>query len=464
MTIRKIIYSFATAILTGVAVTSCISNDEEQYAPDNGEPKTVSISLSATPYGKATRADFPEHPAEANELIQEWFVAIVDESGGVVAVDQGTNVGGAWNDVVNVDLELYKKYTAFAFANFNNTNSKAVSSEAFAANLGLTNGSNVNIQNLKNAIFSGAADKDHLSSEELIPMAGYLEFTPNGTVNETFAIEVVRLYSRVEFAFVKNTTDNISITNIALQPVNTGSVFLLPNYGEKPIPDNKYPDKAPNLPDGVNYKPINVGIEKSVVPIDEADKDISERHRFYIKESIAEGNHPTDHFHIGITLKRDDQTEEIASYALADDDLKFFFRNDYVLFPIVISDYRPMLNVYDYPPIGGYPVQVENKGTEFYATFSSSGAFDIDARLIDSTGKELTVDDTPGAEKTYNVQCDYDKEIYKGLNLTYDPTTRRWNGYFEMGAENKMNEPIVITFTFTIDKLRYTRTLYLRSK
>ena len=109
-------------------------------------------------------------------------------------------------------------------------------------------------------------------------------------------------------------------------------------------------------------------------------------------------------------------------------------------------------------------MQVENKGTEFYATFSSSGAFNIDARLIDSTGKELTVDDTPGADKTYYVQCDYDKEIYKGLNLTYDSTTRRWNGYFEMGAENKVNEPIVITFTFTIDNLKYTRTLYLRSK
>lgn len=464
MTIRQIIYPFATAILTGLAVSSCINDVPEKE--DNGQPKFVSLTLSAAPLAPLTRATavFPEHQATSNELIQNWFVAIVDDSGTVVALDQGTQ-SGVWNDVVNVELELYKTYTAFGFANFNKTNSTADSCEAFASSLGLSKiGDKINIEDINNALYSANGDKDFLSSEESIPMTGYLKFTPKGTVNETFAIEVVHLYSRVEFAFVKQTTDNISITEIGLQPINAGSVFLMPKYEEKPIPDNKYPDITPTLPDGVYYKPITVGIQNSDVPLDKETTDISERHRFYIKESIAEGNHPTDHFHIGITLKRGDQTEEIATYALADDNLKFFYRNDYVLFPIVISDYRPMLNVYDYPPIGGYPVQVENKGTEFYATFSSSGAFDIDARLIDSTGKELTVDDTPGADKTYYVQCDYDKEIYKGLNLTYDSTTRRWNGYFEMGAENKVNEPIVITFTFTIDNLKYTRTLYLRSK
>lgn len=450
MKIKTFINPFAAAILSSLAVTSCVSdNSDHSLSAGDG---LVGISISAAPLGSSTRGFTEEEKAEEtarpNELIQNWMVVAV-QNNTIVELIEG-NPDGVWSDQVRKELAP-GTYTFIAFANMDIEELKKI----------YVKGDPIKLDDQDKLEF-----KEDLMVEGLIPMSGYLDgVTVKNTINETFSIEVVRMLSKVQFAFKNESASTITIQQIDFQPVYNGNIYLFPDYkayGEqgRPDPDIQNPQTLPRLPENPDTKYAT----KSITPNLTLTNETADRCTFYIKESIAKGNHPTDHFHIGITLKRGDQTEEIASYALADDDLKFFYRNDYVLFPIVISDYRPMLNVYDYPPIGGYPVQVENKGTEFYATFSSSGAFDIDARLIDSTGKELTVDDTPGAEKTYNVQCDYDKEIYKGLNLTYDPTTRRWNGYFEMGAENKMNEPIVITFTFTIDKLRYTRTLYLRSK
>lgn len=457
MKIKTYIYPFAAAILSGMAVTSCVSDNPESPLPIGDG--TVGITISAAPLGSSTRGFNPgeltEDQAQPNELIQNWLVLIV-QGNTIVKIIEGQPGGfiegrpqSVWNDQIREELAP-GTYSFIAFANMDNKELKEIYKEM-----------TINWDELDNQTFNEA-----LMYEGLIPMSGYLKgVTVQNTINETFSIEVVRLLSKVQFAFKNESASTITINKIDFQPVYDDDIYLFPDYTAyesfgRPIPDTTNPLIPPRFPKNTNPKYLT----KSLFLNLSIDNGKIDRSTTYIKESIAEGNHPTDHFHIGITLKRGDQTEEIATYALADDNLKFFYRNDYVLFPIVISDYRPMLNVYDYPPIGGYPVQVENKGTEFYATFSSSGAFDIDARLIDSTGKELTVDDTPGADKTYYVQCDYDKEIYKGLNLTYDSTTRRWNGYFEMGAENKVNEPIVITFTFTIDNLEYTRTLYLRSK
>ena len=108
-------------------------------------------------------------------------------------------------------------------------------------------------------------------------------------------------------------------------------------------------------------------------------------------------------------------------------------------------------------------MQVTSNGNEFYATFSSSGAFDIVTHIRNSDGtkrilperKTEVADSEPGdfvqlASITGDMKMD---------KLVYYPNEGEWRGDFPQGT----GKNIVITFRFRIDGLIYTRTLYLLS-
>ena len=463
MTLRQFIYPLTIAILSGVAVSSCSSSDIEPVVPGNGETSTsgrITMSISAAPLsGRSTRADFPELPAESAELINEWYIAFLDETGNVVAVEDNGSLAGVWNDVVSTELELYKTYTALAFANFNGLpklkeGDTYSSSAEYAQSLGLVKGgTNVDLTEIKESIYKDGIK--YLNKGDLIPMSGYLEFTPRGTVNEIFAIEVVRLYSRVEFAFEKNVDDDIIINSISLGSVNVGSISLMPNYDKKPKP-NTTPGNSPIFPTTeVNYETITPGMSALSVPNEKEGDDITSiRPRFYIKESVVDKD---ERFKIGINLTRGSGTDAVTETieALTDKELRFFYRNDYVLFPIKFN-YTPEIKVYDYPPIGGYPVQVTvANGTEYTAMFSSSGAFDIETSIVDKNGNVIELGSEGNGNTNYVEWNTADKPA--GFNISYDSVSKRWFGGFPLGYD----KPIRIDFKFHVGDLVYSRSLTL---
>lgn len=422
------------------------------------------MSISAAPLsGRSTRADFPELPAESAELINEWYIAFLDETGYVVAVEDNGSLAGVWNDVVSTELELYKTYTALAFANFNGLpklkdGDSYSSSAEYAQSLGLVKGTKVDVAKIKESIYKDGIK--YLNKGDLIPMSGYLEFTPRGTVNETFAIEVVRLYSRVEFAFEKNVDDDIIINSISLGSVNVGSISLMPNYDQKPRP-NTTPGNSPILSTTeVNYETITPGMSALSVPNEKEGDDVTSiRPRFYIKESVVSKD---ERFKIGINLTRGSGTDAVTETieALTDKELRFFYRNDYVLFPIKFN-YTPEIKVYDYPPIGGYPVQVTvANGTEYTAMFSSSGAFDIETSLVDKAGNVIELGPEEDGNVNY-VEWDWNTtDTPSDFDIRYDYASQRWFGDFPLGHVGR----IKIDFKFHVGDLVYSRSLTLISR
>ena len=455
MTIRHNIFTpLVAAILSGMAATSCVSDAGEPASPTDQVAGTagVSFSISALPLaGASTRAtanytdpELAESPVADHELINNWVVAFIRDNKVVALVDGKPSA--VWNDRVNLELPRGTRYSALAFANIDVDKVKAI----FAVGTPLADG-------WKNTIF----DESWLSSDtSLIPMSGYLEnFEIKGTVNEEFAIEVVRMKAKIEYAVKNLSTSAITISTFSLQPVYDGDIYLYPEYDRKPVPDTQTPAYAPRIPaTGGKY-----GIfrhEPTGFTLAANNTTEVKRGQFYINESIATRNHPTDHFHIGLTLKRGDETAEDVSYALADDDLKFICRNDYILFPIVISDYVPEFEVIDFPPIGGYPVNVTAENNEFYATFSNSGAFDISARLRDSRGNTKVIQPYDGTVTQDNYVKYVGSVNPEGFELTYEPTLGTWQGNFAHGT----NPHITLKFEFKIGDLIYTRTLHLISK
>ncbi len=447
------------AILSDMVVSSCASDEHESPGlPTDGKTK-VGLTVSAAPLAGNTRGfdpgDLTESTPTYNELIVNWFVAFC-QNGNVVKTVTGNPGGegtsgatGVWND--RIETELSKgTYTVVAFANMNNAKLSTKFVEGSPLPVGW-----------KEQVFD--SDLIHTDTDR-IPMSGYKEnVTIRQTVNEEFAIEVVRMLCKVQFAVKNESSAPVSVTEITLQPVYDDDIFVFPDYTTyggtgRPTPDTQEPATAPRYP----KTEYNV-VKRSVTP-DITNLAIGniQRETFYIKESIAEGNHPTDHFHIGLKIKRgtDATAPENVTYALADDNLKFFYRNDYVLFPILISDYIPELEVYDYPPIGGYPVQVESNGSEFYATFSSSGAFDVVARLRNSQGQTVAIE----PYKEGAAQNNYVRLVSvapESVELDYEPALGEWQGNFDYQPND--NKRIILIFEFKIGNLLYTRTLYLLS-
>ena len=437
MNIRRYIYPYAAALLTGMVAVSCASESAE--APDNGLPAPVGISITAAPQGVSTRAFLPgeltEDPASSSELINNWIVFFT-QGNQVISFEEGGSTTGVWNDRVQTELPR-GRYTVLAFANMDNAKLKDLFKEGQPLP-----------EDWKNIITSQSS---YNQEQPLIPMSGYREINVTQTVNETFSIEVVRMLAKVQFAFKNESQTPVSIEKIEFQPVYDGDIYLFPEEGNG---DNR-------VVEGVYPDPQNYGMRTIAPELSLPNFNDTARSTFYIKESAAKGNHPTDHFHIGISLKRGDDETENATYALASDELQTILRNDYVLFPVVISDYIPRLEVYDYPPIGGYPVQVESNGNEFYATFSSSGAFDIEAKLVNSAGETVVVSEKRSDTDTEYVECIISDQLQKELSLTYDPIEEMWHGDFKKGANP--NAPIILTFKFHIGNLIYTRSLHLLS-
>lgn len=461
MTIRHTIYIPAAAVLIGTALPACSSGDDDMQMPDAGSA-TVGITLSASPLGNTlTRGNWDnfgddnvvEASANANELIKNWFVAFVQDNT-IKAIAEGTpgnSETGVWNDKVNVELPK-GTYSAIAFANMNNENLKS----KFAAGTSLPEG-------WHNSIVSSVKNENEVASEEdslfvsgLVPMSGYLkDFIVKGTVDEKFAIELVRMLCKVEFAVKNMSSQTITIKSFSLNPVYGGDIYLFPKNGKSPSPDSVAYLK-PRIPynDTFHYAVHKKELSDYVIYPD----SISERRQFYIKESIAYGIHPTNHFHIGLTLMRGSEEKEDVTYALSADSLKWINRNDYLLFPIVITDYVPVFEVLDYPPIGGYPVNMTSKNNEFYATFSNSGAFDISARLRDSQGRTKAIQEyKEGANQENYVR--FVSSTPTGFDLKYEQTLGVWQGNFQHGT----NQKIVLTFEFKVGTLIYTRTLHLLS-
>ena len=459
MNIRRYIYPYAAALLTGMVAVSCASESAE--APDNGLPAPVGISITAAPLGVSTRGfadeELIEDPASSSELINNWIVFFT-QGNQVISYEEGGSTTGVWNDRVQTELPR-GRYTVLAFANMDNAKLK----NYFKDGLPEDWKNPAKWKNLINEEKNGAAIADlsrfsefsynsqNSDNSPLIPMSGYREINVTQTVNETFSIEVVRMLAKVQFAFKNESQTPVSIEKIEFQPVYDGDIYLFPEEGNG---DNRFVE-------GVYPDPQNYGMRTIAPALSLPNFNDTARSTFYIKESAAKGNHPTDHFHIGISLKRGDDETENATYALASDELQTILRNDYVLFPVVISDYIPRLEVYDYPPIGGYPVQVESNGNEFYATFSSSGAFDIEAKLVNSAGETVVVSEKRSDTDTEYVECIISDQLQKELSLTYDPIEEMWHGDFKKGANP--NAPIILTFKFHIGNLIYTRSLHLLS-
>ena len=341
----KYIFMLLTVLLL---CDSCATDDREIEQPQ--------IAVSFTIASHASQVD----NTSPSELINFWWIAVVDKNGKVCRIVERS---ADETDAVQSDESYLNltagQYTIYAFANIDRND--------FADNIVL----NQQMPDLSNVTWS----KKIGPMGSLVPMTG--KKTVTVTRNSGFEIEVVRLWAKVRFQFTSNASYPVTVSKISMLPALTEAVKLLPDYQSL--------KQSPVLPEGTVCKllerPTNLTISNDGGSVDET---------FYLFESTAEA-HPTGHYPLSFDLDIGGTTRTVSALAYQ---LAYINRNDFITIPVLITDWELRLDVRFYPPIGGYPaVIVDNKGTEFYARFGTSGFFEITPQVSDSyTGAAVAAD------------------------------------------------------------------------
>lgn len=333
---KRILY-----ILTVAAILWSCNNDQGPTAL----PSVASFAISS----RAQQA------AGANELINDWWVLLVDADGHIAATAQGS-AASAERQEFKVEANT-GTYTAYAFANISQSElASALGLSAATFDTGATLPADFDIRDINfEAIM--ATDND-------VPMSGRLEDVRiTDRVHESFTIEVVRMWGKLEFEFSNSSNEDIKVLGVSFGPLQTGPIALFPAG---------VPGKPTILDECTTKTSVDIAFDGADISSGSEDKCL--RH-IYIHESVSD-SHPTGKFHFSVRLQRGGQPQE-ELYALTED-LTWINRNDYIQIPIDFIDWSLRFECKFAPPIGGYPaVLIEVVNHEYYIKFGSSGRFTL---------------------------------------------------------------------------------------
>lgn len=335
---------FLTILTVGI-LGSCSDGFGSGWGTADGEAE-VKIQLYTKTSDALTRATLGETEASPHELIKSWRVVFVDNNNIVAKIASSTLADPVSMDIINTVLPA-GHYTAYAFANITEDYLKERTGISF------TEGERVESDIVENAIIglSNGTIKE-ASGLEYIPMAGKLEITAKGGVNEPYAIEVVRLLGKVEFAFANMTEAPVKVKSIGFGLLHEGPVRLLPEYDKLATPNEE--GSAPEIVDGsevagdidattgLRYFKHDLGdnapevTKAETAGISDSEFKRDEQFTFYVRETAIPGKSMADDATgdccwFRLEVEHGGMTRTV--YAKVKD-LTFINRNDHILIPV----------------------------------------------------------------------------------------------------------------------------------
>lgn len=382
-----------------LALTACVS-DEEEVSKQYGEKVKVSFSVATVDNERGNRAPNEGQyvaTVEPWELIHSYRVVITDNSGTIVALVDKTFADKNTVEYDPVDIELRTgTYKAYAFANiptsyFSEANGLKMEKGAKLPSLTavryyaeeFTDGDElVSVATYK------AAYESKTAPAKYIPMTSIngqtVEVT--GRVNQTFGIEVRRLFAKLQFdfrypmasAFKTLNLNSQAVSNLTANVTSGGGVkspgILFMNY--EGLIENEDRTADLDLPAEYDGKTLSYTFATpvSIAPQGAGIKTTAASTSFYVLESRANRYTNTFELSFNLTEKGSSETKNMR-YGITDPtSLTRIHRNDWILIPVTIGEWLMDLEVYAYPPIGGYPeAKLETSDEEFHVTFSSPG-------------------------------------------------------------------------------------------
>lgn len=369
MTHAKNIFTYMLALFSTLAIVGCSFEEDHADCQGKGEGEKMQVELRLTASANSltrscstsdgvTRASWVDtNAAREGEMMHNCFVVIV-QNGKIQSIVQRDFTEEVEQTSLKAKAELGNA-TFYSFANIT------------PAELGIT--MTTTPAEIESKYYKVEGNTQTLSTKG-IPMSN------KQTVNITSKkqqvdLEVIRMMAKVELNFTNDTGYDLSIKSVKLTDITDNAAD---NVSLLPMKDASG-NVVPNINDAATYKDYTVSIGGTSGT--QVKNGGTLQTTFYVNESVARN---PKYFVLCINTDKGTVTNRIAMTEWSK-----IARNDYLVIPVKLVDYRIELEPQVFTAIGVIP-ELNYDGDRITATFKSYGEFHLKLHVIRrSDNKEL---------------------------------------------------------------------------
>lgn len=361
MTHAKNIFTYMLALFSTLAIVGCSFEEDHADCQGKGEGEKMQVELRLTASANSltrsystsdgvTRASWVDtNAAREGEMMHNCFVVIV-QNGKIQSIVQRDFTEEVEQTSLKAKAELGNA-TFYSFANIT------------PAELGIT--MTTTPAEIESKYYKVEGNTAQLSAKG-IPMSN------KQTVNITSKkqqvdLEVIRMMAKVELNFTNDTGYDLSIKSVKLTDITDNAAN---NVSLLPMKDASG-NVVPNINDAATYKDYTVSIGGTSGT--QVKNGGTLQTTFYVNESVARN---PKYFVLSINTDKGTVTNRIAMTEWSK-----IARNDYLVIPVKLVDYRIKLEPQVFTAIGVIP-ELNYDGDRITATFKSYGEFHLKLHVI----------------------------------------------------------------------------------
>ena len=430
MTHAKNIFTYMLALFSTLAIVGCSFEEDHADCQGKGEGEKMQVELRLTASANSltrsystsdgvTRATWVDtNAAREGEMMHNCFVVIV-QNDKIQSIVQRDFTEEVEQTSLKAKAELGNA-TFYSFANIT------------PAELGIT--MTTTPAEIESKYYKVEGNTAQLSAKG-IPMSN------KQTVNITSKkqqvdLEVIRMMAKVELNFTNDTGYDLSIKSVKLTDITDNAAD---NVSLLPMKDASG-NVVPNINDAATYKDYTVSIGGTSGT--QVKNGGTLQTTFYVNESVARN---PKYFVLSINTDKGTVTNRIAMTEWSK-----IARNDYLVIPVKLVDYRIELEPQVFTAIGVIP-ELSYSVDRITATFKSYGEFHLKLHVIKrSDNKELnnwtikdirTLEADPAGGEGTSI---YDEAPY------FDKRTKTFEGYISPRKGYAIHEINVVINGVTI--------------
>ena len=361
MTHAKNIFTYMLALFSTLAIVGCSFEEDHADCQGKGEGEKMQVELRLTASANSlirsystsdgvTRASWVDtNAAREGEMMHNCFVVIV-QNGKIQIIVQRDFKEEVEQTSLKAKAELGNA-TFYSFANIT------------PAELGIT--MTTTPAEIESKYYKVEGNTQTLSAKG-IPMSN------KQTVNITSKkqqvdLEVIRMMAKVELNFTNDTGYDLSIKSVKLTDITDNAAN---NVSLLPMKDASG-NVVPNINDAATYKDYTVSIGGTSGT--QVKNGGTLQTTFYVNESVARN---PKYFVLSINTDKGTVTNRIAMTEWSK-----IARNDYLVIPVKLVDYRIELEPQVFTAIGVIP-ELKYEKDRITATFKSYGEFHLKLHVI----------------------------------------------------------------------------------
>lgn len=361
MTHAKNIFTYMLALFSTLAIVGCSFEEDHADCQGKGEGEKMQVELRLTASANSltrsystsdgvTRASWVDtNAAREGEMMHNCFVVIV-QNGKIQSIVQRDFTEEVEQTSLKAKAELGNA-TFYSFANIT------------PAELGIT--MTTTPAEIESKYYKVEGNTAQLSAKG-IPMSNKQTFNITSKKQQV-DLEVIRMMAKVELNFTNDTGYDLSIKSVKLTDITDNAAD---NVSLLPMKDASG-NVVPNINDAATYKDYTVSIGGTSGT--QVKNGGTLRTTFYVNESVARN---PKYFVLSINTDKGTVTNRIAMTEWSK-----IARNDYLVIPVKLVDYRIELKPQVFTAIGVIP-ELKYEGDRITATFKSYGEFHLKLHVI----------------------------------------------------------------------------------